>query len=368
MQAKLAVLPGDGIGPEIIAEAVKVLEAIAQRYNHRFELTYGDMGGVAIDNHGVPFPEDTIKICESSDAILFGAVGDPRFDDPKLTVRPEQGLLQIRKHFGLFANLRPVKVNSALMFASPVKPELLEGVDMVVVRELTGGIYFGEPSKRFESKRGRRAVDTLSYTDKEIERVTRLAFDMAGQRRKLVTMVDKANVLTSSRLWREIGLEVAKDYPDITFEYVLVDACAMFLIQNPRRFDVIVTENMFGDILTDEASVLAGSLGLLPSASLGKKKGRSIKKPLRFGLYEPIHGSAPTIKGQNIANPIATILSAAMLLRYSLGLYKEANAIEKAVDDTIKEGYRSSDLAKEGDRKVSTTEMGTIIARKIIGA
>ena len=367
MRATLAVLPGDGIGPEITTEAVKVLEAIAERFGHTFEFAYGDIGGKAIDKHGVPLPEETIKTCEASAAILFGAVGDPRFDDPRLKVRPEQGILQIRKHFDLFANLRPVKVYPVLRDASPVKPEYIDGVDLIVVRELTGGVYFGQPSKRIETKRGRRALDTLPYSDKEIERVTRLAFEMAMGRRKLVSMVDKANVLSTSRLWREIGSEVAKDYPEVTFENVLVDACAMRLIRNPKHFDVIVTENMFGDILTDEASVLSGSLGLLPSASLGKARGRG-KKALRFGLYEPIHGSAPKYTGLGVADPIATILSAGMLLRYSLGLEREANAVEQAVVDVLNDGYRCADLAQPGDKKVSTGEMGTLIARKIVGA
>lgn len=368
MRAKLAILPGDGIGPEVTEEAVKVLEAVAKRFGHTFEFLFADIGGRAMDKYGVPLPGDTMRICAASDAILLGAVGDPKWDDPRAAVRPEQGLLELRKRFDLFANLRPIKLFPGLQDASPVKSDTVADVDMVIVRELTGGLYFGRPSKRWQTKRGRRAVDTLSYSEREIARVVRLAFEMATERRKLVTSVDKANVLSTSRLWREVAAEVARDYPDVTFENMLVDACAMRLIRNPRHFDVIVTENTFGDILTDEASVLSGSMGMLPSASLsggGMTSSRKGSGGRRFGMYEPIHGSAPKYAGQGVANPIATILSAALLLQYSLGLNDEANAIETAVLAVLDEGYRTADIADPGRQAVSTAEMGSLIAGKV---
>lgn len=368
MLARLAVLPGDGIGPEVTAEAVRVLEAIAERFGHRFEFTWADVGGQAIDKCGIPLPEETLSVCAASDAILFGAIGGPQWDDTQAKVRPEQALLGLRKHFDLFANLRPVKLFAGLQNASPVKNDIVAGTDLIIIRELTGGLYFGRPSRRWESKSGQRAVDTLRYSETEIERVVRLAFEMAGKRRKLVTSVDKANVLSSSRLWREVAAKVAQDYPDVAYENMLVDACAMHLIRNPRHFDVIVTENMFGDILTDEASVLSGSMGMLPSASLGvSSMGASITDGMhRFGMYEPIHGSAPDIAGKGLANPIATILSAAMLLRYSIGLPEEADIVEGAVLATLNEGYRTADIAEEGRRQVTTAEMGSLIASRVI--
>ena len=367
MQAKIAVLPGDGIGPEITDEAVRSLKAVAERFGHDFEFIYSEIGGQAIEKHGVPLADGTIRICSASDAILLGAVGDPRWDDPNLAVRPEQGLLRIRKHFDLFGNLRPIKLFPGLEEASPVKKEVVAGVDFIIVRELTGGLYFGRPSRRWETPSGRRAVDTLRYSDREIERVLRLAFDMASQRRKLVTLVHKANVLSTSRLWREVATEVARDYPDVTYEDMLVDTSSMRIVRDPRHFDVLVTENTFGDILTDEASVLSGSMGMLPSASLGELRRSRSGRPSgrRFGMYEPIHGSAPKYAGKGIANPIATILSAAMLLRYSLALHQEAAAIERAVLAVLEAGHRTRDIASQGQTPVSTSEMGRLIAEKV---
>jgi 3-isopropylmalate dehydrogenase len=353
MQAIIAVLPGDGIGSEVTSEAQKVLQAVAQRYNHAFTFIPALVGGAAIDAIGNPLPEDTLALCRKADAILFGAVGGPKWDDPTKPIRPEQGLLGLRKGLGLFANLRPVKLNPLLLGASTIKPEVLVGTDLVVVRELTGGIYFGA---RGRSPDRRSAYDTMTYTDVEIERVLRVAFDLARGRRKHVTSVDKANVLECSRLWRETASRVALEYPDVVFEHLLVDSCAMHLIRRPASFDVIVTENMFGDILTDEASMLAGSMGMLPSASLGEGK---------RGLYEPIHGSAPDIAGQGIANPLAAILSGALLLRYSLGLEAEAVAVESAVDQALANGNRTADLAAQGCQTKSTSEMGDIVASMI---
>jgi 3-isopropylmalate dehydrogenase len=350
MLAVIAVLAGDGIGSEVTAEAQKVLEAVAVRYKHVLTFIPALVGGAAIDAVGNPLPEDTLALCRKADAILFGAVGGPKWDDPTSPVRPEQGLLGLRKGLGLFANLRPVKLNPLLVGASTIKPEVLAGTDLVVVRELTGGLYFGA---RGRSQDRRSAYDTMTYTDVEIERVLRVAFELARGRRKHVTSVDKANVLECSRLWRETASRVALEYPDIAFEHLLVDSCAMHLIRRPASFDVIVTENMFGDILTDEASMLAGSMGMLPSASLGEG---------RRGLYEPIHGSAPDIAGKGIANPLAAILSGALLLRYSLGLEAEAAAVETAVDQALANGNRTTDLASPGYRTNSTTEMGDIVA------
>ncbi len=344
MQAKITLLPGDGIGPEVVAEAARVLEAVADKFGHTFIYTERLMGGCSIDKFGTSLTDETLADCQSADAVLLGAVGGPKWDDPHAKDRPERGLLALRKGLGVFANLRPVKVHPALVDSSPLKPEVLQGVDILVIRELTGGLYFGWPKGR-DSKDGReRAVDTLEYYDYEIRRVIELAFRLAATRRKKVTSVDKANVLESSRLWRQIAMQIGAQYPDIALEHVLVDTAAMRLITSPALMDVIVTENMFGDILTDEASVLAGSMGMLPSASL------SSKGP---GLYEPIHGSAPDIAGKGIANPIGTILSAAMLLRYSLALEAEAAAIETAVDEAIRCGARTADLGG----KLSTRQM-----------
>jgi 3-isopropylmalate dehydrogenase len=360
MKASVVLLPGDGIGPEVVGEAKAVLEKIASKFGHELSFSEHLIGGAAIDATGDPLPKETQAACEKADAILLGAVGGPKWDDPRAKVRPEQGLLGIRRALGLFANLRPVRVHPALASASPLKPERLEGVDILFVRELTGGLYFGKPRLREKVGDRTRAVDTLEYTDEEVRRVVRLAFRLAGARRKLVTSVDKANVLESSRLWREVATEVAGAHPDVKIEHQLVDSCAMRLITAPRSFDVVVTENMFGDILTDEAAVLAGSLGLLPSASLGEG---------RRGLYEPIHGSAPDIAGKGIANPLGTISSAAMLLRHSLGLEEEARAVERAVDAVVTSGARTSDMGGAGAgaqaKPLSTHDMGEAVRQHL---
>ena len=348
MNYNITLLPGDGIGPEIIAETVTVLETIASKYGHTFSFAERLMGGCSIDKYGSSLTDETLADCQSADAVLLGAVGGPKWDDPKAKDRPERGLLALRKGLGVFANLRPVKVHPALIDSSPLKPEKLKGVDILVIRELTGGLYFGWPKGR-DIKDGReRAVDTLEYYDYEIRRVMELAFSLAKGRKKKVTSVDKANVLESSRLWRQIAVQVGAQNPDIELEHTLVDTASMRLITGPAWMDVIVTENMFGDILTDEASVLAGSMGMLPSASLGAGKN---------GLYEPIHGSAPDIAGKGIANPIGTILSSAMMLRYSFGLEVEAAAIEKAVDQAITDGARTADLGGKLTTKQMTKEI-----------
>jgi 3-isopropylmalate dehydrogenase len=362
MQAKITLLPGDGIGPEVVAEGVKVLKTIGEKFGHTFAFTEALAGGIAIDETGNPLPEESLAACRQADAVLLGAIGGPKWSDPTAPVRPEQGLLKIRKALDLFANIRPVKVFPALTDASTLKREVVENVDLVIVRQLTGGLYFGQPQGRLTNQQGRAAVDTLYYTETEIERLMRVAFELAQQRRKKVTSVDKANVLASSRLWREVAHEVAAEYPDVEYEDILVDACSMYLIRRPGDFDVIATENMFGDILSDEASMLAGSMGMLPSASLADTVTGSGGK---FGLYEPIHGSAPDIAGQGIANPSATILSVAMMLRTSLGLASEAEAVEAAVDSVLAAGHRTSDLAKPGESTVSTTAMGDLVAEAV---
>lgn len=353
MEATLTLLPGDGIGPEVIAEAKKVLTAVATTHHHTFHYTEALMGGIAIDETGEPLPEATLGACMNGDAVLLGAVGSPKWSDPTAKVRPEQGLLKLRKSLGVFANLRPVKVFPALANASPLRPERVKGVDILFVRELTGGIYFGTPQGREDSANGRSGFDTLRYTEPEIRRVLTVAFEQAKLRKGKVTSVDKANVLASSRVWREVAHEVAAEYPEIEFEDVLVDACAMYLINRPSDFDVIVTGNMFGDILSDEASMITGSLGMLPSAALGEAGA--------VGLYEPIHGSAPDIAGQGIANPLATILSAAMMLRSSLGLVAEAEAVETAVSHVLSQGHRTADLAEAGDKPIGTEAMGDLV-------
>ena len=360
----IAVLPGDGVGPEVMAEAIKVLQAAGSRFGHSFNLKYGLVGGIAIDESGSALPDDTLKRCKASDAVLLGAVGGPKWDDPQAKVHPEDGLLALRKGLGLFANLRPVKVSPVLVDSTNLKPEVVRGVDLIFVRELTGGLYFARPKRRWRTSRGRRATDSMTYSEQEIERIVRVGFELARSRRKKLTSVDKANVLESSRLWRQVAAEVASGYPDVEMDNMLVDACAMRLIQNPAYFDVLVTENMFGDILTDEASMLAGSMGMLPSASLAGVPEEGVRIP---GMYEPIHGSAPRRAGLNMANPIATILSVAMMLRYSLGLAREAQAIEGAVEQVLNEGYRTYDIMGEGKTKVGTKEMGGLIARKIQG-
>ncbi len=350
MKATIAVLPGDGIGPEVMVHAIALMDKLASRYDHEFIYQEGLIGGIAIDETGDAYPEETLKLCEQSDAILLAAVGGPKWSDPTAKVRPEQGLLKMRKHFELFANLRPVKAYPALAQHTPLRPDLLEGVDMLFVRELTGGLYFG-PRKESD---GHEAYDTLIYNVDEIARVAHVAFRAAQGRRKKLTSVDKANVLASMRLWRQIVDKVHDDYADVALDHVLVDACTMHLITRPSSFDVILADNMFGDILSDEASVLAGSLGMLPSASLGNST---------FGLYEPVHGSAPDIAGQGKANPIGMFLSVAMLLRYSLGLEAEAKRVEDAIEMALNQGARTADIAPRGGEFVSTTEFAqTVIA------
>jgi 3-isopropylmalate dehydrogenase len=343
MQAKIVTLPGDGIGPDIVAEAVRVLQQVARQYGHTFTLEEAMIGGCAIDATGNPLPDETLATCESADAVLLGAVGGPKWSDPTAGVRPEQGLLGLRKHFDLFANLRPVKAYPALAQYAPLRADLLNGVDILFVRELTSGIYFGE---RHEQGDGVEAWDTMYYNAGQVERVARVAFEAARLRGGKLASVDKANVLASMRLWRRTVDKVAADYPDVTVEHVLVDACAMYLMRYPSAYDVVLAGNMFGDILSDEASIIAGSLGMLPSASLNAGT---------FGVYEPIHGSAPDIAGKGIANPIATILSAAMLLRYSLRLETEASAVETAVEATLAEGVRTADISPDPAAALSTS-------------
>lgn len=363
---KIAVLAGDGIGPEVTSAARVVLDAVAAQHDRQFAYEEGLIGGAAVDGTGEPLPQATLDLCRRSDAILFGAIGGPQYDKLPVDKRPERGLLSLRQSLGLFANLRPVKVIPALAGASPVKPEIISGIDLIVVRELTGGIYFGKPRRRWTTSRGRRAVDTMPYREEEIVRVVQLACDLARGRRGRVTSVDKANVLDTSRLWREVATEVGAKNADVAMDHVLVDACAMYLISNPRRFDVIVTENLFGDILTDEAAVLAGSLGVLPSASLnGKAPERPDSPGQQFGLYEPIHGSAPDIAGQDKANPLGAILSAAMLLRLSFGLEDEAQTIERAVEAALADGLRTGDIAEPGAKVVGTQELGQAVAQRI---
>lgn len=356
MEKRIAVLPGDGIGKEITQGAVEVLQTIGERFGHQFIFSYGKIGGGAVDEVGTPLPDETIDLCKESDAVLLGAVGGPKWDTIPVHLRPEKGLLKIRKELGLYANLRPTTYFESLAESSALKKQVIEGVDLLMVRELTGGIYFGQPSERRQVEGQEAVVDTLSYTREEMVRVIKLAFELAKNRTKKVTSVDKANVLESSRMWRETAEEIAKDYPDVELNHMLVDNAAMQLIRYPKQFDVMVTENMFGDILSDEASMLTGSLGMLPSASLSENG------PY---LYEPIHGSAPDIAGQNIANPLATILSAAMLLRLSFGLEEEASAVEQAVDSVLNQGYRTKDIAAEGKKTVATTEMVELVKTAI---
>ncbi len=360
MEYKIALIPGDGIGPEIVAEAKKVLDRVCEKYSHKFSYTEVLLGGASIDAHGVPLTEEAIAQAKASDAVLMGSIGGDAKTSPwyKLepSKRPEAGLLAIRKALNLFANLRPAYLYNELRDACPLRDEIIgDGFDMIIVRELTGGLYFGA-RKTTEENGVRTAVDTLSYNENEIRRIAIKAFEIARKRRNKVTSVDKANVLDSSRLWRSVVEDVAKDYPDVTLEHMLVDNCAMQLVRDPKQFDVILTENMFGDILSDEASMVTGSIGMLSSASLNETK---------LGLYEPSHGSAPDIAGQNKANPIATILSAAMMLRYSLDLDKEADAVEAAVRQVLKDGYRTGDIMSDGCTQVGTKEMGTLIAERL---
>ncbi|HWJ06924.1 MAG TPA: 3-isopropylmalate dehydrogenase [Steroidobacteraceae bacterium] len=355
MKIRITVLGGDGIGPEVTAEAVRVLQAVAQKFGHEFSFSEALIGGAAIDASGSPLPPRTIDACRDSAAVLLGAVGGPKWSDPGARVRPEQGLLELRRTLGVFANLRPVKPLPSMLDASPLKPEVVAGTDIMVVRELTGGIYFGR-----KSRTAHEAEDICTYTVAEVERVTRVAGRLARGRRRRIASVDKANVLETSRLWRAVAERVLRDeFPEVEFEHMLVDAAAMHLIRRPASFDVLLTENMFGDILTDEASMIAGSLGLLPSASLGDGT---------MGLYEPIHGSAPDIAGRGIANPYGTILSAAMLLRYSLGLEAEALAVEAAVADAVAAGVRTPDVAQAGRPSVGSREVGSAVVERVLSS
>ena len=353
MKAKITTLPGDGIGVEVTREAVACLETIGKVFGHEFEFTTHLIGGAALDAKGVPLPDETLQACLASDAVLLGAVGGPQYDANPPKLKPETGLLGLRAGLGVYANLRPAFLHDSLIDASPLKAEIVRGTDMMIVRELAGGLYFGQP-RAIEEERG---FNTMVYTASEVERVTRVAFELARGRRKKVTSIDKANVLETSQLWRKVVTRIAADYPDVKLEHGYVDSAAMALVTKPTSFDVIVTENLFGDILSDEASVLTGSLGMLPSASLGGK----------VDLYEPVHGSAPDIAGKGIANPLGAIASAAMLLRHTYKLEKEAALLEKAISETLSEGYGTADLANAKQR-VSTTEMGEVIRRKLTSA
>ncbi len=358
MAHNIAVFGGDGIGPEVMAEATEVLKIVGPRFGIDFSFESALAGGCSIDEHGVALTDSALRVAKESEAVLLGAVGGPKWDDPQATVRPEQAILGLRKELGLFANLRPVQVNRHLLHASTLKPEVLEGVDLMIVRELTGGVYYGKPSERRMGASGREAVDTIFYTEGEVERLMRASFELARKRRKKLTSVDKANIMASSRMWREVAHEVAQDYPDVEYEDVLVDAMSMHLIRRPADFDVIAAENMFGDILTDEASMLAGSMGLLPSASLGEGS---------RGLFEPIHGTAPDIAGQDKANPLAMILSTALMLRLSFGQDEAALAIEDAVDQVLGSGYRTPDIAQPECRVVGCQKMGRLVREKLGG-
>ncbi|MFL5725370.1 MAG: 3-isopropylmalate dehydrogenase [Chloroflexota bacterium] len=362
---RVALIPGDGVGPEVVAGAVSVLEATGRRFGFGFEWTELVVGGAAIDAYGTACRPEDVEACRGADAVLLGAVGGPKWDDPDAAVRPEQALFALRGGLGLFANLRPITVFPQLIDASPLKPELLDGVDCLIVRELTSGIYFGKPSGPEPAADGSRAaVDTLRYTEAEIRRIVTLAFELARTRRRKVTQVDKANVMATSRLWRKVTEEIHADFPDVELEHRLVDSAAMVLARWPAGFDVLVTENLFGDILSDEASVLAGSLGMLPSASLGERR----TQHGTFGMYEPIHGSAPDIAGRGIANPIGTILSVAMLARWSLGREDVAAAIETAVADALDAGVRTADLAPPGQDAVTTTQATDAIVARLAPA
>lgn len=363
ISASLVLLPGDGVGPEIVDATKKVMDAVSTSFGHTFSTQELLIGGAAIDAYGTPLREEDLEACKAADAVLLGAIGGPKWDDPNAKTRPELGLLALRKGMGLFANLRPVKVMPALVHTSPVKPEIVTGVDMMVVRELTGGLYFGRPRRKWRERRGRAALDTLIYREYEVDRIARLAFDLAKGRRNKVASVDKANVIETSRLWRTVVSEIAREYPEVELEHVLVDAMTMRLVRGPAKFDVIVTENMFGDILTDEASVLAGSIGLLPSASIGAA--RSKGEARWRGLFEPIHGSAPHMAGTGRANPTGTILSFAMLLRLSLGLEAEAAAVERAVSEAIEAGVRTPDISEAGMEPVTTAAFGEAVAQRV---
>lgn len=355
--ANIAVLPGDGIGPEIVTEAIKVLKVIEEQSNVTFDLQELPVGGAAIDQTGEPLPAETLQYCIKSDAVLLGAVGGPKWDDLPGESRPEKALLGLRKELKLYANLRPAKVYDSLVASSTLKSDVIKGIDLIVIRELTGGIYFGEKTKEVTDK-GIKVTDALTYTEEEIERIVRLGFETAMKRHKKLTSVDKANVLESSRVWRQVVDRIAKEYPEVELNHMLVDNCAMQLVRYPKQFDVIVTENMFGDILSDEAAMLTGSIGMLPSASIGTEK---------IAMYEPIHGSAPDIAGLGIANPLATILSVAMMLRHSFQMDQEAEKIENAVHQVLKAGYRTKDLAADDSKVVTTQEMGDLVVQAIKG-
>jgi 3-isopropylmalate dehydrogenase len=368
MHASIAVLPGDGIGPEVTSQAVHVLHVVAERWGHRFDTPEGLIGGCAIDATREPLPAETTRLALSTDAVLLGAVGGPQWSDPNAAVRPEQGLLDLRKALGTYANLRPVSVHPALAAASPLKADRLVGVDLVFVRELTGGMYFGEKTRQ-SIDGGERATDLCVYSTEEIERVVRVAARLARERRHKLTSVDKANVLETSRLWRRVTERVVHgEFPDVALDHMFVDACAMRLVQAPATFDVVVTENLFGDILTDEASMLAGSIGMLPSASLGDVAtgNEGAAGPTARGLYEPIHGSAPDIARRGVANPIGAILSVAMLLRHSLGLHEEARAVERAVDAVVADGWGTPDIAASDGLRCTTRELGERIAVRLV--
>ncbi|MEH7153640.1 3-isopropylmalate dehydrogenase [Bacillus thuringiensis] len=357
MKKKITVLPGDGIGEEVMSSAIDILKTIEDCFSHEFEITRGAIGGIAIDLHGTPLPAETLQLCQTSDAVLLGAVGGPKWTNVPIHLSPEQGLLQIRKELGLFSNLRPISTFKSLLDSSPLKTHLVENVDFVIIRELTGGLYFGKPSER-RGKNKEVAVDTLQYERNEIERIVHKAFQLALSRKQKVTSVDKANILESSRMWREVVDEISLSYPSVVVEHLLIDVAAMKLLYQPKQFDVIVTENLFGDILSDEASVLTGSLGMLPSASLREDD---------FGLYEPVHGSAPDIAGQDKANPLAMILSVAMMLRHSFKLPTEAIMIEMAVEKVLNDGYRTADLkSTENDSIIGTSRMSQLIVENLV--
>ena len=358
MKAKIAVLPGDGIGPEIMPQALQALEAVAKQFGHSFEFRHADVGGCAIDKTGRPLPADTLALAKDSAAIMLGAVGGPKWEGLSYDVRPERALLGLREQLGLYANLRPAKLYPMLADASTLKAEVITGTDLLVVRELTGGIYFGKPKGIEKTAGGERGVNTEVYTTPEIVRIAKVAFEAARKRRKKVMSVDKANVLESSELWRRVVIGVAKDYPDVELSHLYVDNCAMQLIRNPKQFDVLVTTNLFGDILSDEAAMLTGSIGMLPSASIGSG----------VGMYEPIHGSAPDIAGKDLANPIATIASAAMMLSYSFNLDKEAAAIERAIVRVLEQGWRTKDIQSAGGKLVGTKEMGRLVCQELTKA
>ena len=361
MEKNITVLPGDGVGLEIVTEAVKVLEAVAQKYGHKFHCNYHDIGGTAIDKYGTNLPEETIKACETCDAVLLGGMGGPKWDHLEGEARADWPVLFLRKHFKLYANIRPVKLYNSLVSRTNFKPEVVRGVDMVVVRENTGGIFFGTPRKRWKEAGKRKAVDTMYYSEEEIERIVRVGFQLAQRRRKMLHSVDKMNAFCTSKLWREIATEVSSDYPDVQMEHILIDACAMRLIQNPTSFDVLVMENLFGDIISDEAAMLGGSLGMIGSAGIAglPEKGKEV-----FGVFESAHGTAPSRAGQNIINPIAEINSAGLLLRYAFSLEAEADAIDEAITKVLNE-YRTYDIMENEKRQVSTSEMGDLIAQEI---